>query len=113
VGGALRRVDVAVDAPSFRSADAALRRHHPRDGESARRRSLARCDRLSRVRRFQNHTVALANAFSLLPVFLKTRRSARLWLRLYRSWRLRSNRALGASADCALRMPWWRTGGVP
>ncbi len=33
----------------------------------------------------QNHTVALANAFSLLPVFLKTRRSARLWLRLYRS----------------------------
>ena len=28
--GALRRVDVAVDAPLSRSADAALRRHRPR-----------------------------------------------------------------------------------
>ena len=34
-----------------------------------------------RVQRFQNHTVALANAVSTLSVFLKTRRSARLWLR--------------------------------
>ena len=37
--GALRRVDVAVDAPLSRSADAALRRHRPRKLCSVRRRS--------------------------------------------------------------------------